>query len=329
MTLTRRRILQSSLGAALLPTLSAGPASAQSLDSARVVVGFPAGSPIDAMARGVADKLKAGYARTVLVENRAGVGGQLAAQFVKTAPADGSTILLTPMTILGVYPHTYQRLAYDPQADFAAVSNGATYGFGVAVGSDVPASVTTIPQLMDWFKANPRKATFGTAATGSTLHFTGVLLGRAAGLDLTHVGYTNGSNMLSDLAGGTLPACVATISSLLPFHNSGRVRIIGTSGATRSRFVPNVATFTEAGYRDTVFSEWYGFFVPARTPQDVLQRLNTALGSALAQPDVAELLTQQALEAAPSTPAALAALLKSDTELWGRRVKAVGFTASS
>lgn len=328
MTLSRRHLLQSCLGTAGL-TLLQRPAFAQALDSARILTGFPAGSPIDAMCRAVAEKLRPGYARSLIVENRAGVGGQLAAQALKASAPDGSTLLITPMTILGVYPHTYKKLSYDPVADFIPVSNGVTYGYGLAVGPAVPASVTTIPQLMAWFKAHPDKANFGTAATGSTLHFTGVLLGRAAGVELTHAGYTNGSNMLNDLAGGSLPACVSTISALLPFHQSGRLRVIGTSGAQRSRFLPQAPTFTEAGYKDVVFSEWYGFFLPARTPQEQVNRLNAAVAAALAAPEVVEALAGLALEVTPSSPAELAELLRRDTELWGQRIKSVGFTSNS
>jgi len=330
LTISRRHILQSALGAAGLAALQRPAlAQSQSMDSARILTGFPAGSPIDALCRAMAEKLRPDYARSVLVENRAGVGGQLAAQALKAAPRDGSTCLITPMSILGVYPHTYKKLAYDPVADFIPVSNCVTYGYGLAVGSEVPASVTNIQQLIEWFKANPGKANFGTAATGSTLHFTGVLLGRAAGVELTHVGYINGGNMLSDLVGGALPACVSSISTLRPFHASGKLRVIGTSGATRSRFLPQVSTFSEAGYKDMVFSEWYGVFLPARTPQERVSRLNAAVAAALAAPEVAETLDAQALEVSPSSPSELAALLKRDTELWGRRIKSVGFTSYS
>lgn len=120
-----------------------------------------------------------------------------------------------------------------------------TYNYALAVGKDVPASVTNVNQLIEWFKANPSKASFGTGATGSTLHFTGILLGRAAGVELSHIGYSNGQNMITDLAGGNLPACVGAMGSLLPLHKSGRIRIIATSGEQRSRFLPQVGTFTE------------------------------------------------------------------------------------
>ena len=328
MTLSRRHLLQSCLGTAGLSLLQRN-ALAQSMDTARILAGFPAGSPIDAVCRAMAEKLRPGYARSLIVENRAGVGGQLAAQALKTASPDGSTLLVTPMTILGVYPHTYKKLSYDPVADFIPVSNCVTYGYGLAVGSAVPAAVTTIPQFMEWLKAHPDKANFGTAATGSTLHFTGVRLGRAAGVELTHVGYTNGGNMLNDLAGGSLPACVSTISTLLPFHQSGRLRVIGTSGAQRSRFLPQAPTFSEAGYKDMVFSEWYGFFLPARTPQEQVNRLNAAVAKALAAPEVVEALAGLALEVTPSSPTELAELLRRDTELWGQRIKSIGFTSNS
>lgn len=160
-----------------------------SLETARIFTGFPAGSTPDVLARKVGDRLSRGYARSVVVENRVGAGGQLAVTATRGAPADGATVLLTPMSILGVYPHTYKKLPYDPIADLTAVSTGVTYDYGIGVGPAVPESVKTVADLMAWYKANPARASMGSPATGSCLHFVTVMLGRAAGVDITHVGY--------------------------------------------------------------------------------------------------------------------------------------------
>jgi len=328
MSLSRRQILQASLGAPLLTQLTPH-AHAQSLDLARIAIGFPAGGTMDAVSRQVADKLQPDYARSVIVESRAGAGGQVVIQHMKSAPADGSTILLTPMSILGVYPHTYKKLAYDPQTDLTPVSCGVSYNYGFAVGPAVPASVTTIPQFIEWCKANPAKASFGSGATGSTLHFTGLLLGRAGGVELTHAGYRGSAQMLTDLAGGNLTACSSPVGDLLAYQAAGRLRVIGTSGAKRSRFLPNVPTFTEYGYKDMAFTEWYGFYLPARAPQAQVQRLNKALATTLTHPAVVESLALMGMEPTPSSPAELDAMLKSDTARWGKLVGGIGFTADS
>ncbi|CAM3603730.1 Bug family tripartite tricarboxylate transporter substrate binding protein [Polaromonas hydrogenivorans] len=328
MTISRRRILQSTFCAT--PLLQFGPcALAQPGEIARIITGFPPGGTTDAISRRLAEKLQPGYARNVIVENRSGAGGQLAVQSMKSAPVDGATILFTPMSILGVYPHTYKRLPYDPVADLIPVSNVATYDYGLAVGPAVPANVTTVPQFMDWCKANPTKANFGSGATGSTLHFLGIILGRAAGIELTHVGYRGSASMLSDLAGGSLPACCSPVGDLLAYQAAGRLRVIGTSGSKRSRFLPKVATFAEYGYTDMVFNEWYGLFLAARTPQEYVQRLNTAVAGALAAPDVINALALLGMDATPSSSIELDAMLKIDTERWGKLVKSTGFTSET
>lgn len=327
MDITRRKLTQAAIVAGAFGSFLK-PSMAQSLETAKIINGFP-GSSIDALCRIVAEKLRNVYARNLYVENKTGIGGQIAAAAVKNSAPDGSSILLTPMTVLGVYPHTYKQLPYDPVGDFVPVSTAVTYNYALAVGKEVPASVTNVGQLMEWFKSNPSRASFGTGATGSTLHFTGILLGRAAGVELSHVGYSNGQNMITDLAGGNLPASIGSMGSLLPLHKSGRIRIIATSGEKRSRFLPQVGTFTEAGFKDMAFREWYGFFLPARTSPELVNQLNSALKTVLASQDVVDALALHALEVNHSTPAELAALLKADSELWGVRVKSVGFKQDS
>lgn len=327
MFISRRGILHS---AALGGLYAAGlrPAIAQQMELAKILVGFPAGSTVDVLARAIAKRLTGSYARSVIVDNRPGAAGQIATTAAKGSPKDGTTFLLSPMTVFGVYPHTYKSLPYDPVADFSPVANAVTYNYGLAVGSTVPASVTNLRQLLDWFKANPGKRNIGNPAVGSTLHFTGMLLAKAAGVDLQQVNYV-GPAMFNDLTGGTLPACVSTLGSLLPLHQAGRLRIIATTGDARSPFLPDVATFVESGFKDLVFKEWIGLFLPGPAAPDVVARANQAVRAALAAPDVVEVMTAQAQESTPSSPEELAALLRRDTETWRQRVQAVGFTATS
>jgi tripartite-type tricarboxylate transporter receptor subunit TctC len=310
---------------------SHGGASAQALDMARIYVGFPAGTPPDILARKIGEKLvQNAYAKTVIVENRAGAGGQLGVVGVKGTPADGSHILFTPMSMLGVYPFTYRKLPYDPIADLTPVSMGVSTDVAIAVGPMVPDSVKDIPGLMAWFKANPDKAVIASTGPGSILHFTGITLGRAAGIELTHVGYKGAPPALQDMLGGTLSALAATMGAFRSQMGPGsKIRLLATTGARRSRFTPQVPTLAEQGFKDMVYNEWLGFYLSAKAPAEVVNRLNIALHQALKAPDIMEFLPSLGLEAAPSTPEELAAALQRDMKIWGPIVKSIGFTADS
>lgn len=327
MDMHRRLTLKAGTGLALA---AAGlrEAWAQPLDLARILVGFPAGSSVDALARAFAKSMSGTTAKTVVVENKPGAAGQLGAVAAKAGPPDGSTMLLTPMTVLGVYPSTYKSLPYDPVADFTPVANAVTYDLALAVGAAVPASVTNLSQLVEWMKANAGMRSIGNPAVGSTLHFAAMLFAKSAGLEVQHVPYVGGA-MFNDLIGGTLPVCVSTLGSLLPLQKQGRLRILATSGEARSAFIPEAATFAEAGYRDLVFREWIGVFVPAKTPPTVVAQLNKAIRAALETEQAGAVLAAAAQQATPSSPEELTALLRRDTDLWRQRVQAVGFTASS
>ena len=296
------------------------------LDIVKIVVGFPAGTTPDVLARKVSERLNKGYAKAAMVDSRAGAGGQLAVTQVKNAPADGSVILLTPMSILGVYPYTYKRLPYDPIHDLAPISMGVTYDYGIAVGPKMPESVKTISDLMAWYKANPTQANMGSPATGSTLHFTAVMLGKAAGVNLTHVGYKGSGAAVQDLLGGTLPALCAPLGTFL---NQPSLRVLATTGAKRSRFTPNVPTLVEAGFKDMVYDEWYGFFLPGKSSPETVLKLNAALREALASKDIVDTLATFGMEATPSSPEQLGAALKADMKKWEPVVKAVGFSVDS
>ena len=322
----RRRLLAAA--ALIVLGVASGPARAAPLEQARILVGFPAGSTPDVVARRVADRLTAnGYAKAVIVDNRTGAGGQLAVSATKGQAADGSVILISPMSILGIYPHTYRKLPYDPVADLSPVSNGVRFDYGFAVGPSVPDSVKTLPEFMAWAKANPAQANVGSPAPGSTLHFSALSLGKAAGVELTHIGFRGSQAGIQDLLGGQLPAMSSPLGEFLRHLSTGKLRVIGTSGAQRSRFTPQVPTYAEQGYKDMTYSEWYGFYLPAKASSATVARLNAALHEALKAPEVVESLASFGLEPAPSTPAELAALLKRDTERWGPVVKAIGFTA--
>ncbi len=325
MTFSRRDFLQTGSAAALLASIGQQ-AWAQAIDTTRVVAGFAPGGTADIVSRRVADKLHPAYAKNAVVENKTGAGGQIAVSFVKAAAPDGATMLLTPMSMLGIYPHTYKKLPYDPVADLTPVSGAALFDYGFAVGPMVPATVKTLPEFLAWCKANPTLANFGSPAAGSSPHFIGSLLGRAANVDLRHVAFRGTQPAVLDMIGGQIAAVSGPSGEFTQNVAAGKCRLLATSGAKRNKFTPTTPTMLEQGFKDMAFSEWFGFFLPAKAPQDVVQKLNAGIRAALASQDVIDGLAVSQLEVLPTSPAQLAAMLKADTELWGPLVKAVGFT---
>ncbi len=326
MPMTRRDLLLTSAALSALPLAARAQAA---LENVRVLTGFPPGGTSDTICRRVAAKLAPGYGKSVLVENRAGAGGQLAIQAMKQMPADGSVILQTPMSMLGVYPHIYKKLPYDPVADVVPVSLGCTFDFGFAVGPAVPADVKTLNDFLAWAKANPALANYGSPGAGALPHFIGVLLGRAAGVDLKHVPYRGTQPAILEMVGGQIQAVSGPVGEFTQQVNAGKARLLATTGAQRSKFAPNTPTLVEQGFKEMVFNEWFGFYLPAGAKPEVVQRANAALRTALAERETVEGLEQMGLESKSSTPAELAAMLKADSERWGPVVKAIGFTADS
>ena len=327
MPFTRRHLLQTTGASALLASIGHQAFAQAQLETATIVTGFAAGGTSDTICRRVAQKISPEFARAAVVENRTGAGGQIAIGYVKGRPADGSAILQTPTSMLTIYPHIYKKLPYDPQTDLTPVSLGCAFDFGFAVGPSVPASVKTVPEFLAWAKANPNGANFGSPAAGSTPHFIGALLGKSGGVDLKHAAYRGTQPAMLDLLGGNISAVSGPIGDITQHLPSGKVRILGVSGAKRSRFAPDVPTFGEQGIKDMAHSEWFAFFLPAKASPELVARLNASMKTALAQKDVIDGLGTFGLEAMHSTPAELTDLLKKDTAKWGPIVKEVGFTA--
>jgi tripartite-type tricarboxylate transporter receptor subunit TctC len=326
--LARRRLLAAAAaaaGASLAPRAFAQ--TAPPLDTVRVVTGFPPGGTSDTISRRVADKLRGGYARTSTVENRTGAGGQLAIDLMRTAPRDGSTILQTPASMLVIYPHIYRKLSYNPFEDLTAASLGCLFEFGFAVGPMVPDAVKTIADFIGWCKANPSKSNFGSPAAGSVPHFIGALLERASGVEIKHIGFRGTQPAILDMIGGQIAAVSGPVGEFTQHVKAGKCRLLATSAAQRSRFAPDTPTFAEQGYKDLVFREWFGFFLPGKPAPEVVARANAALRAALAAPETIEGLAVMGLEAASSSPEELAAMVRSEHDRWAPIVKTIGFTA--
>jgi tripartite-type tricarboxylate transporter receptor subunit TctC len=290
----------------------------------RILVGFPAGGSSDIAARMLADRLKESLGQTVLVDNKVGAGGRIAAEALKNAAPDGATMLLTPVVVPVLAPLVFKQLNYDPARDFAPVSQVATYQFAFAVTPGNPAK--TVPEFVTWLKANPAQANFGSPAPGSLPHFFGLMVGQATGIELVHVAYKGGAPLAADLMGGQIPAGIDALSDMIELHRAGRIRIIATSGATRSPLLPTVATFKEQGFPSIEGSGWIGVYVPARTPKAVIDQLSAAIASALRIPEVKERFLTLGYEPTGTTPEALAAIMAADTARWGPVIKRSGFS---
>ena len=326
----RREFVRS---AAAFGALSALPFAlrAQGFEAPKIINGFPAGGTADATSRRVAERLGgSAYAKTAaVVENKPGAGGRIACEVVKAANPDGSTLLLTPYSCMSIYPHIYSKLTYDPFKDFVPVSMAAVMTHALTVGPMVPASVKTVRDYLAWAKANPDKASYGSPAAGSTPHFLAALLGINHNVELKHVPYRGSAPAVADLIGGNLASTSTPTGDALANYRAGKVRILATSGAQRTPFTPDVATYAEQGFPELTTEEWFGFYAPARTPAGVVANANAAINAALKDKVVVDSLAIMGLVAQGSTPAAMDKSQKDEHTRWGPLVKKIGFTAES
>ncbi len=290
----------------------------------KLIVGYPAGATSDALTRVLAEHMATTLKQTVIVENKAGAGGRIANELVKAAPADGSTLLMTPVATMGIFPHSYAgQLRYDPFTDFAPVAHLTNFHVGLGVGSAVPAR--TLAEYVAWVKADPAKNGFyGSAAPGSIPHFFGVMFARAAGITLTHVPYKGTAAAMQALAAGEVAALSTVAADIRALVQGGRARLLAMGGDARDPAFADVPTFRELGY-DLVAKPWYGLFAPARTPPAEVQRLAAAAMAAVADPAVKKRLLDMGLEPTGQGPEVLAAALKADHDRWGPVIKASGF----
>jgi tripartite-type tricarboxylate transporter receptor subunit TctC len=290
----------------------------------RMLVGFGAGGAIDVIARMLVEGMK-GYSPSFIVDNRPGAGGRIALGALKSSPADGSIMLLTPASMVAVFPHVYKTLGYDAFKDFVPVTTVCSFPFLITVGPMVPVDVRTLADFVKWCMANPRQATYGTAAAGSMLHFTGVTLAKAGGFEFVHLPY-GGPNGIQDLIGGRIAATIYPIGTALPHVQSGGIRALATTGAQRSPLLPDVPTVREAGYPALEAEEWFGVLVPAKTPLETVERLNEAIRAVVNTDTFKTGLAKLSVGAVSITPGEFAQLIKSDFDRWGPIVQASGFS---
>jgi tripartite-type tricarboxylate transporter receptor subunit TctC len=325
-SMLQRRHLLAATGSALTPWPF--DACAQASETARILTGFPAGGTLDAVARRVADKMRGSYAKVVLVDNKPGAGGRLAVDELRRSAPDGATLLLTPAAMITLYPHLYSKLGYGLD-DVTAVAGAASVVFGFGVGPAVPESVKTLREFLAWARANPARAAYGSPGAGSPPHYVGALLDKESGVALNHVPYRGTVPGMQDLLGGQIASFSGPIGDYLPHVKSGKLRVLATSGPRRSRFLPEVPTFTELGFKALEQVEWYGFFLPGKATADTVQRAAHAIRAAMAAPEMADGLAQYGLEVAFTSTAELAKAVKDEHAAWAPVVRRVGFTPES
>jgi tripartite-type tricarboxylate transporter receptor subunit TctC len=309
--------------------LFAGAAAAQSDFPTRTItmlVGFAPGGATDTAARIIAKKLAENIGQSVVVENKAGAGGNIAHQAVATAPPDGYTILLGSVGPLAVSPHLIAKLPYDPLKDLAPLTMAVNFPNVLVVHAGVPAK--TLAEYIALAKAKPGSLDYASTGVGSASHLAGELFNQRAGVDIVHIPYKGGGPAMTDLLGGRVGAYYSTHSTAGPHIETGKLRAIAVTGLKRSPFLPNVPTIAESGFPGFEASNWYAFVTSSKVPAPILERLNRELVKALNAPEVREQLAKHFLEPSPCTREELAAYIKSEYDNWGRVVKKAGITAN-
>lgn len=309
----------------LIASAAAGAARAQTVQRpARIIVGFPPGGSSDVVARLYAEHLRGAYAPQVLVDGRVGAAGRIAVEYVKGADPDGLTFLQTPASMLTLQPHVFPReVRYDALTDLVPVSTVCTYPFAFAVPKDHPAQ--SLAGWIEWARAQGRDLPWASPAAGSAPHFMGIMLGRKAGLQLTHVPFRGAAPAVQDLIAGRLSCFIGVLGDVSTHHGQG-LRLLAVSSAARNPRFPDVPTFRELGHPDLDKEEWFGALLPARAPAAVVQGLHRAIRAAASTPAMIAALDR--LEYAPTTsasPEAFAERIRRERDEWAAIVRESGF----
>ena len=318
-SLNRRCVLLTALLA-----LAGGLSHAQS-GGIKLMVGFPPGGGTDAIARILADKLKDQLATTVVVYNKAGAGGQIAAQALKVAPADGSVLFLSHDHTISILPLVVKNPGFDPAKDFVAVAGFATFVNALAVSGGTPAR--SVNEYVTWARNQGNKGNVGVPAPASVPEFLVKVIGEKYKLDLAAAPYRGSAPMMADMLGNQIGAGVASVPDFIENHKAGKVRVVAVLGNARQAALPDVPTFAELGLAGFEDVPYYGIFAPAGTPKAVIDRLADAVAKVVAMPDVKEKLTAMGLTVGYMPPAQLASREQAYAQTWTRIIKASGFQA--
>lgn len=300
----------------LATTLTPALAGAQPIAPSRIVVGFPAGSIPDTVARRYAEALSPAGGPAVLVDNRVGASGRVAIGAMRQMPADGSTIQLLPAAAATIYPFLFRQPGFDADRDLPPCSPAATAFLGLAVGPAVPEGVRNVADFLAWARANPARASYGSPSLGTLPHLMQARLFEAAGVEATHVPYTGGPAALVDLMAGRIASLILPEGLLREGQAAGRLRVIVSFGATRSPFLPEVPSIAEQGFPALAVQEWFAFFLPPGTPPGVAERVAGAIGVAGAEPGLRGGFATLGLLPLTGSPAETTARIEAERAVW-------------
>ena len=293
--------------------------------SITMVVGFAAGGATDTAARIIAKKLGENLGQSVIVDNRAGAGGNIAHQQVANATPDGSVILLGSVGPLCIAPHLVAKLGYDPQKDLAPLTMGVSFPNVLVVHAGVPAK--NFAEFLALAKAKPGTLDYASTGVGSASHLAGEMFKQRAGVDIVHVPYKGGGPAMIDLLAGRITGYYSTQSTAGPHIDTGKLRALAVTGLTRLPSMANVPTIAESGFPGFDATNWYAFVAPGKTSRAILDRWNTELVKVLTAPDVREQLNKHGLTPMPGTREELAATIKRESATWAKVIKDGKITA--
>jgi tripartite-type tricarboxylate transporter receptor subunit TctC len=294
-------------------------AQAQEKPPLRIVVGFPPGGSADILARMIANALRDDY--TAIVENKAGAGGRIALNFVKTSKPDGQTVIVLPSGPMVLFPHVYKKLDYDAVKDFTPISQIARFQFGVVSGPATKAK--NIADMLAKAKSDPASASYGTPGAGTLPHFMGVLLEQSTGVSLNHVPFQGGAPANNALLGGHIGYKFDVVSETAEMHNAGKARIIAVTGPQRDPQVPDVPTLKESGVNMEA-TAWFAMYGPAGMKGEALTKLEAAMMRLARDPAMKDKLIKLGYEPIGSNGVDLAAAQKTDLARWEKPIKATG-----
>jgi tripartite-type tricarboxylate transporter receptor subunit TctC len=291
----------------------------------RFVVPYPPGGPLDTVARLTAQKVSEAVKQPIFVDNKPGAGGSIGTDIVAKSPADGYTLLMGAVATHAINPTLYPNVPYDPVRDFAPVTQLASTPNVLVVNLSIPA--TNVREFIAYAKANPGRLNFGSGSTGSAGHLAGELFKTMAGVDMTHVPYKGAAPAMQDLIGGQIQVMFDNLASALGQVRAGKIKALAVTTAKRTALAPDLPTIAEAGLPGFDISTWFGIFVPAGTPPEIVERLNSEFVKALGAPDVREKVLNLGAEPVGDRPAEFAAYIRSEADKYARVIKASGAKA--
>lgn len=288
----------------------------------QILCGAAAGSTPDIVARRVAEQLTGQHAQRAIVDNRPGAAGRIAVHALKMAPTDGSTMLLAAGSISTLVPLLFTTPGYDPDVDLQPVSLAAELPLALAVGAAVPDSVGNVRELLEWMRRNPALANVGSPGVGSLPHLLETILFRRGDVAWQHIAYSGGAPAVVALLGGQIAAVALPEAVLSPHRASGRLRVLATSGARRSRFMADVPNLVEMGYADLIVLEWFALYMAAQVPGATVDAASLAVRQAIARPELTAAFAALGMVAVSSTPAELKTRIAAERRTWEPIVRA-------